>query len=264
MNNIIKNIFVFDLDGTLMKQSESKIEKESLVALKEVSQYGDIVLASARPMMGIQNLVLENDISIKHFISLNGALIISDHILNTITYPISPSVVDFFLNCSGLFENLWFYTETGWYSNTKNSKEYFVEKNAVLFDAILLENYWKTIDVLKITIVSNLAGDLIKSLQDRFISELEIGFSNKNYIEIHSINANKYLATKQLFNNSKVRIFSFGDSSNDVELLKASFFSCVVDNGTNQAKQVANYVSKFSFGKGVLDSVEFVRDNFLK
>ncbi|MBK6484281.1 MAG: HAD hydrolase family protein [Chitinophagaceae bacterium] len=65
-----------------------------------------------------------------------------------------------------------------------------------------------------------------------------------------------------MFVDSDVRIFSFGDSNNDIELLKKSFFSCAVANATAQAKEVSKYVSTLKYGKGVLDSVNFVAHKF--
>lgn len=262
MDNGIKNVFVFDVDGTLMKQSESKIEQESEIALREISKYGEIVLASARPLQGIRNLISDNRSAVNHFVSLNGALTLSG-ILISYSFSILPAVVEFFLERSNLFKNLWFYTQSGWYSNNRESTEYFVERNAVLFDAFPLTDYQLSTNVLKITVVSDLTLSSIKQQLNLWCKELAISPSNNHYIEIHSSMTNKFLATKKIFNKTNARIFSFGDSDNDIELLKNSFFSCAVSNATYQAKLVANYTSQFPYGKGVLDSVKLVKNKFL-
>jgi len=59
-----------------------------------------------------------------------------------------------------------------------------------------------------------------------------------------------------------VRIFAFGDSNNDYELLKNSFFGCAVANATTQVKSVSKFISQFKYGEGVLDSVTFVTNKF--
>ena len=56
-------IFVFDLDGTLMPQSNNLIDIEGVSALSVASLYGDIILASARPLKGMMNLINQSKVN---------------------------------------------------------------------------------------------------------------------------------------------------------------------------------------------------------
>lgn len=250
-----KNIFVFDVDGTLLKPSGNRIDDNAIEALKKVSQFGKVVLASARPLRGITNLYSNSEIKVDNIIALNGALI-STHQNSSKSVPIQPTVSNYFLANSQTFQNLWFYTADIWFSNNLTSNEYSVEKTAVLFNAVSLDDYNQE-PVLKITVVAEREIEKLYSISN----EIEVTTSNENYIEIQSKQTNKFLASKILFGDD-VRIFAFGDSNNDYELLKNSFFSCAVANATAQVKSVSKFISQFKYGEGVLDSVTFVTNKF--
>jgi Cof subfamily protein (haloacid dehalogenase superfamily) len=256
----IRDIFVFDVDGTLLPPSGNKFDEEAKIALGIVSKYGDVVIASARPLEGIENLFSKDELKINHIIALNGALSATENKTSK-RFPIESDIVNYFISNSNRFGNLWFFTENVWYSNNLKSKEYFVERNAVSFHAVSIDNY-KQESVLKITIVSDEEINSTIQQLNSLSEEIEISTSNDSYVEIQSNKTNKFLATQNLFADTEVRIFSFGDSNNDIELLKSSFFSCAVANATAQAKEVSKYLSKFKHGKGVLDSVNFIIQNF--
>ena len=172
------NIFVFDVDGTLLKPSGNRIDDKAIEALKKVSQFGKVVLASARPLKGITNLYSDSEIKIDNIIALNGALI-STHENFPKSFPIKNEVSNYFLSNSHTFQNLWFFTADIWFSNNLTSSEYSVEKNAVSFNAVSLENYNQE-PVLKITLVTEGKFENLQSISN----DIEITTSNENYIEI--------------------------------------------------------------------------------
>lgn len=249
------NIFIFDIDGTLLKPSDNRIDDKAIEAIKKASHFGKIILASARPLKGITNLYSASDIKVDHIIALNGALI-STNENSSKSFPIQSKVSNYFLTNSQIFKNLWFFTVDFWYSNNLTSTEYSVEKNAVSFNAVSLDNYNHE-PVLKITLVDERDFEKLNSISN----DIEVTISNEKYIEIQSKQTNKFLASKNLFGDD-VRMFAFGDSNNDFELLKNVFFGCAVANATPQVKSVSKFISEFQFGEGVLDSVNFVTNKF--
>lgn len=249
------NIFVFDVDGTLLKPSGNRIDDKGIEAIRKASKYGEVILASARPKKGITNLYSEAEVRASFIIALNGALIANnENLIKAI--PIQQQIVDYFLTISSAFQNIWFFTADNWFSNNLTTPEYSVEKNAVQFSAVSLDKYNRE-PVLKITIVSDRNIDDFKTI----FKEVEITTSNKNYFEIQSKMTNKYLACNYLYDYD-FRIFAFGDSNNDYVLLKKAFFSCAVANATPKVKSVSKFISEFQFGEGVLDSVNFVTNKF--
>ncbi|MBK6484280.1 MAG: HAD hydrolase family protein [Chitinophagaceae bacterium] len=204
MEKSIKDIFVFDVDGTLLPPSGNKFDEESKTALTSVSKYGDVILASARPLQGIENLFLKEEIKINHIIALNGALTATENKISK-RFPIASGIVNYFISNSNAFNNLWFFTENVWYSSNLNSKEYSVERNAVSFDAVSMDNYQQE-SVLKITIVSkseiNSTIQQLKSISE----EIEITTSNDSYFEIQSNKTNKFWQAK---NCLLIQMFGF-------------------------------------------------------
>lgn len=244
-----------------MKPSQNKFDKESIVALNKAMKYGEIVFASARPLRGILNLFSDNGVQANHVISLNGSLI-SSFSKTAHMFPISDEVVNYFLERIHTFRNIWFYTEKEWYSSNINSTEYSIERDAVSFNALLLKNY-RSEKVLKVTVV--MEGENRSEIQQLYslLDEIQISASTNSYLEIQSKVTNKYLATRWICPGLENRIFAFGDSDNDIDLLKNSFFSCCVSNASQGAKSVSGFISDQKYGRGALDSVEFVIKTFM-
>lgn len=254
------NIFVFDIDGTLMEPGGNKADDESLSALKQISHFGKIVLASARPVQGIINLNIGNEVKVDYLIALNGALIqCATEVIKS--FPVTGMVVDFFLDNRRKFNNLWFYTKEDWFSNNLYSPEVTNERIAVSIQPFLLDEYKRDHYVLKITVVH--PEDIKDLIGADIADEVEISTSNLSYSEIHSRDTNKYLAVKSLFPEDNFRIFSFGDSDNDWDLLRGSFFSCTVSNASNKAKEASGYIAKSPYGEGISQCVSYVINSFL-
>ena len=244
------NLFVFDIDGTLMAPSSSKIDPEALIAIARVKEYGEVVLASARPLEGILNL---DPGKIDHIIALNGSLVFSSGKIKA-SFPLPQEVVSNFLYRHNDYKNIWFYSEDIWYAGNAATAEYYQEKNAVSFNASPLDAY-NGQEILKITIVD--PGDMNRLIDEiSHLKSIRGNFSNENYIEITSVETDKYSAIKYIINDPGLRLFTFCDSDNDLTLLKNSFYGCVPSNASPSTKEATSYISGLKYGQGVLDSVE--------
>jgi len=252
------NLFVFDVDGTLMAPSSNRIDSEALEAIARVKEYGEVALASARPLKGILNL---DPGAIDHVIALNGSLVFSSGKIRA-SFPLPREFVCSILYKHNDYKNIWFYSEDTWFAADTSTVEYYQEKYAVSYDAAPLDSY-DAQEILKITIVD--PGEIDKIIDE--ISQLKSikgNFSNENYIEINSIEADKYSAISCLINDPEVRLFTFCDSDNDLSLLKNSFYGCVPANASANAKAAASYISEFRYGEGVLDSVNHALSTILR
>lgn len=256
----MKNIFVSDIDGTLTASCNPFLDTYGIKALQRASKLGEVVLASGRPFQGIINMYSHKDLIIDYIVALNGAHILYKN--KTLkTYPIPQDIVNYFLNVKHQYSNIWFYTKDTWYASSLETEVYRKEVKGVRHRALTLSDY-KSQEVLKILVVG---GKKIQDITCDFNNNLKgvhITASSDSYIEIFSSKINKYLALQEILKNTNGRIFSFGDSYNDLEMIGNSFYGCVVSNAELPLKKIANYISSYKYGRGVYDSLNHIEKKF--
>lgn len=258
----MKNIFVTDIDGTLTDPCKPSLDAYGIKALQKALKLGEVILASGRPFQGIISMYSQEDLIIDYIIALNGAHILYKN-KTFKTYPISLDIIKYFLQVKQQYLNLWFYTEEAWYASSLETEVYCKEVKGVNHQALPLKDY-NFQEVLKILIVEEknlkeVTVDLKNNLKG-----VHITTSSNSYIEIFSSNINKYLAVEEVVKNTKSRIFSFGDSYNDLEMITNSFFGCAVNNAVKSLQEKAHYISSYKYGKGVYDSLNYIERKFFK
>jgi Cof subfamily protein (haloacid dehalogenase superfamily) len=257
---MMKNIFVSDIDGTLTDSCSPSLDIYGIKALQRASKLGEVILASGRPFKGIRSMYSYEDLNIDYIVALNGAHILYKN-KTFRTYPISRNIIDYFLSVQHQYLNIWFYTKNDWYASSLETEAYSKEVKGVNHHALPLSDY-KLQDVLKILVVEEKKIQNVVCNFKNIFSGVNISTSSNTYIEIFSSRINKYIAVKEIFKNSDVRIFSFGDSYNDLEMIKNSFFGCAVSNAVLLLKKTANYISSYKHGRGVYDSLNHIEKNF--
>jgi len=96
-------------------------------------------------------------------------------------------------------------------------------------------------------------------LREEFGSEVELFIPEDNYIEICPLGVNKGAAFGALCDHLGIdpaQTIAFGDSANDVELLKLAGYSVVVESGQEEAKAIADYVAPSIWEDGVAMAIE--------
>ncbi len=257
-------IFVFDVDGTLMQNSQNSFDLCGVEALLKAAEFGEIIIASARPLDGILFLFDNLPLKPKAIIALNGAITYLDNKIIEYSYisqPLVKKITDTFKeNCE-----IWFYTKNYWfYLNTVSDyrqKEIF----SVGFSPRPAEEIKQEDKILKMTLISdNLKNMMTDNLQ--LNQKLSFYTSNPGYMEAAAFDVGKDKALnniKNFLNIEKATVFAIGDSDNDITLLKNADFSCTVGNASNGAKKYSRYSSKDFYGEGALDCVlKFIRDIF--
>lgn len=256
----MKNIFVSDIDGTLTNFGSPLLDSYGIKALQKASNLGEVILASGRPYRGIITMYSNEEFIIDYIIALNGGHILYKN--KTIkTYPIPKEVINYFVNNQQQYVNLWLYTEDAWYATSLETEAYKKEERGVNFKALSLKEY-NFQKVLKILIVDD--GDInqLTNILRNKLTGVQITTSSDSYLEIFSLKINKYLAVKEITKDIDCRIFSFGDSNNDVEMIKNSFLGCAVNNAVWSIKEIAQYISTYDFGKGVYDSLTHIEKEY--
>lgn len=254
---MMKNIFAFDIDGTLMKFSSPKIDQYAEMSIKEAKKLGEVVLASARPYRGITSLYNSN-LSIDHIVALNGAHIISRNKEKMV--PIPTEIAKILISQRYNYPNFWIYTKKGWYADNISTPECKKEIHGVNFEPYSFAEY-ENDEILKILIVLNEnIQETIEKIRN-ISNDITVVTSSDTFIEIFSSKINKFKAIQSLY-TGEARIYSFGDSNNDEEMIKNSFWGSAVNNATDNVKSSAKYISKYKYGQGVYDAMHIIKSKF--
>lgn len=98
-----------------------------------------------------------------------------------------------------------------------------------------------------------------RDVREHFGHTINICASSEYYVETSAINAQKDIALNLLadrLNIKKDELIVFGDSGNDVAMLKNTGFSVCVANGWDEAKQAADIIVESNDNDGVARTVK--------
>lgn len=264
-----KNIKVIssDIDGTIVGASH-EINPETASKINELRNKGYVFgLASGRPANDISTKYQEWKID-KQFdflIGLNGVELYDDSTSNTITYnplrkewikEIIEMMLPFDVTVHMYHADEYFSsaeTERAWYSAFKNKRKFVVvplskfyeeESGGIMFRCPLEK--MPQIEELLIKINSENRGYVgfktQKDLVEFSNADANKGFALKKYCELHSIDIND--------------VMSFGDTTNDNEMLKVSHGVCMI-NGSDDTKACAEIITEKSVEEnGFIDFVD--------
>lgn len=264
-NNLEDNIiFVFDIDGTLMPNSENSIDFYGVEALIKAAEFGEVIIASARPLRGILFLFDDLPVKPKAIIALNGAIIYLDS--KIIEYSHIPGYL--VKRLTDIFKNkceIWFYTKDSWFYLNTVSGYREKEVHSIGFLPRPAGEIKQEDKILKMTLISDKPESLKVNVPE-LNQELSFYSSNPGYLEATALNVGKDRALnsiKDFLNIKKATVVAIGDSDNDITLLKNADFSCTVGNASNKAKKYSMYSSENFYGEGAKDCVlKFVERYF--
>ena len=98
-----------------------------------------------------------------------------------------------------------------------------------------------------------------ENMQKMFGDKLNICASHPRYVEMSHIDAQKdkaLLVLLDMLNIKKEELIVFGDSGNDVSMLKNTGYSCSVANGWDEAKEASDLIVESNDDDGVAKCVE--------
>lgn len=248
-------VFIFDIDGTLIPPSSNFIDENTLDLLVSLSKKNKVILASARPYLGILNLIPKSLHKCFDYTALNGAFTI----LNNIKHYCKPIPIEIFKGILNSYNSLdlWTYTIDEWFSNNLNSNFYKREASAVSLKAKKIEDYNTINDIHKIIIVGNYV-DLEKL--KKYDHKLEIYNSNNCYIEINNFNVNKSTFLENEYFQNKL-IVAFGDADNDIPLVKKSNFFFSMNRASENLKKISNFHLENNYYDGIVEALNILNFN---
>ena len=253
-------ILAFDLDGTIVMDDRKTITKQSIDAIKYAAEKGvKIVVATGRMISAIPQEILNMD-CIDYIITSNGACLQSAKTKEVIyKCGLNYKKVDELCKVAenlGIFYEL--YCDGKSYAPKYNKdviKDFNIHEE--FFDLIndrtigykdLQELESKGICVEKFNMLSIPYGKY-KEVWDTFskVKEINQVSSIKINIEINSEETSKWNAIKELCYKINIdinNVMTIGDSGNDYEMIKNAGLGVCMENGFDEVKRVANYVTE--------------------
>ena len=250
MDNHKKGIVCFDLDGTLLNNRTNEISGSSLRAVRELKEAGYIVvLSTGRDMETGYSSAYAGMIEPHAVIHQNGSKITADGSLlfrHTMSRELLQEIYEFGLaggHCFGTtIGSEDFFLDPEKRKLADGSVNRYVVRNFRPFEELFSRG-------LEVTALS-LTGDIPKEkpLIEAAFPQLEIlPFSSGTAADIVERGFSKAEGLKMLCSHYQVPIektYAFGDSSNDIAILKAAAVGIAMGNADGPAKEAADYVTE--------------------
>ena len=255
-------LFAFDMDGTLLNSKE-QIPQESFDALQKAKDAGHkLIICTGRPIADINRVEGVKNGFFDYFVCNNGSymfdlqkqeLIFDKTISLEVGEEMISSVKDIpllyvFHSSAGAARGASFTKENepSWFERVAND-EWYKWKDEL---SQTLEQAKEKVKDAKITQMSfrtdlETTPRIFDRINEKFSDEYDIRVSNGFYIDVNPKGINKFSAIQKvikLMNLDFDQLIVFGDSGNDVDMLKNADIGICLGNGTTEAKSVADEI----------------------
>ncbi len=261
-------LIALDMDGTLFN-SDKQITDRTKETLAQARALGvKIVLASGRPLAGLQPPLKELDLihEGEYVLSFNGALIV-----NTKTREIVSKCVlkgsdykDLFklsqelgVHCQA------FSTRQGLITNeTSQYTEHEASINKIDINIINpLTDITDEEDIIKVMFIDppEILDEAIAKIPDWVKERYNVFKSAPFFFEITNKGVDKGISLLQLadyLNIKQSETMACGDQGNDYTMIKAAGLGVAMENGIDKVKAIANYVTDTNDNDGVAKAIE--------
>lgn len=243
--NNIKAAF-FDMDGTIVSFTTHKISDKDIAAINKLRESGILVfISSGRDKNNIMK-VLDNTLEVDGFVSMNGNLnVIDDEIISE--HFMDEDDVRFIVDASKRLNfALSLFTREGVVLNMADDKVHAVHdhvevpipKIASLDDLDLSKVFQMNSYTTRAFDEENLVPYMNNSVFKRW---------NDDFADINSKKTSKLKGINKIIEKLGIDIkdtISFGDSENDLEMIKGTGVSVAMANAMPVIKDAATYITK--------------------
>ncbi|WP_036456753.1 HAD-IIB family hydrolase [Mycoplasmopsis lipofaciens] len=251
-------IFAFDLDGTLLT-SENVVHPFTQEALLFSQKSGNFnVISTGR---GLQKTLplLKTIKGIDFLICSNGSLFYDVKNKKWVSLgKIDKSVLELmhkYCETHDLILSLDTPNFTGTWMKNNNFPHWMKEQAIMDMNLSNFCSYQKLLDVandskniicqLAIRNPLELANKTTLYFKNKLQNKYKVFLTNTIYTDINSLNTSKWNGLVELANYLKINIneiYTFGDSGNDLEMIQNAYHGYCMENGTQDAKNVANHI----------------------
>ncbi|MFC6323617.1 Cof-type HAD-IIB family hydrolase [Companilactobacillus baiquanensis] len=253
MNKNYQGTVFFDLDGTLLNE-HSKVDPDVANAIHQLREnnYLPVICTGRAPDEIVE---ISEATGIDTNITLNGALVQSEQ---EIIYEniLEPELIEQVIDTANEFDDvigMHSYTSTSINRKTDVVEDFYQMVHLPLpkVDA----DFYKKVKVPMIVVVS-------PEKEDRYqvqYPELKFYKTGTYSIDVVKKGITKMSGIKNLINNMQLDdkpVYAFGDGPNDLEMIKSADYSIAMENGTEEIKNSASYVTSANTAGGIRNGLK--------
>lgn len=246
----MKSLFVFDIDGTLVNRSY-ELKQEVIDAINHLLDDGNYVATcSGRSYIGSMRFLSQFKNGNKFAICANGAIIYKEDKTLIKNFPLKYKD----------FKNVYKYTKdvpdffTYFYKNDTLFHEYYdecieLDKKSSNMLSYNVKNQFKDNDEIDKIMVRDKLKENMKYFKIPLILKIKYSVvkSSKVFLEVTNKKANKGKGVEILRKHlgiNKNNVYVFGDSGNDVPMIKRFKNSIAMGNSIEKVKKCAKFCTK--------------------
>ncbi len=255
-----RKLFVFDIDSTLLPAGYSSIPVSTVSAINTLLQEGHVVaINSGRPYGGIKRFLDAFCGGEKFAIAANGAALYDENgkVIEEETMPLS--ILEYFKNrFLKKGRDVYAYSTTNslyLYGPTLSSwAKWEIDANAMSnYVDLNLTKLHSGTKILKVMVCGPKEWIPIVPFSKEEREQYHIVITGSEYLEIlphHVDKAEPIHSLCKLLNIDENNVYCFGDSGNDIGMLKA-YHGIAMGEGTLEAKNAAEFLTKPSYEEGI-------------
>ncbi len=244
----MKELIFFDVDDTLVDSKTHKIPKSTLAVLQEMAEYYEIGIATGRSLSTLLENGVASSFAWSVYVCNNGQLVYDkDH---TVIYSASLSndIVQTIIETAKNHQEPLLAGIPEWYQIGTPNQNQMIAHSFFHLD-IPKQTLPKDADVYMFVAFGSSDKDFDKY---RSITGVQVMRGQSNYCDIIANNSGKDAGIKEalkLYHQSTY--IAFGDSDNDITMLKNARYAIVMGQGSETAKANADYITKPVYEDGV-------------
>lgn len=259
-------LLALDLDGTLTNHQKQVSEKNKIYIRRAQEAGVDIILASGRPVIGIENVARALDLyhTGGYILAYNGGQIIDCKTGKSLVERFIP--MEYYHDICDVIHRFRVFPLT--YNDAgvicEDDEDIYVKKegynNSVPIIRVPGLEAAVTKPVVKFMVVGE-PSELVKAkeyLEGRFRGLLNLFFSEPYFMEVTPPGIEKASALGELtkiLGISREKLMACGDGLNDIPMLEYAGFSVAMSNAYDETKKVADYIAPSNEDDGVAEAI---------
>lgn len=255
--NNIKAAF-FDMDGTIVSFTSHTISERDIAAINKLRERGvKVFISSGRDESNIK-LVLDKTLEVDGYVAMNGNLnVVNDEAVSKYFMPYDD--VKFLVDASDRFGfALSLFTEEGVFLNRIDDRVHAVHDYVeVPMPKVIDFNKIDLSRIFQMNTYTTRAFDeehLVPYVKNTVFKRW-----NDDFADINSASTSKLCGIHDIINKLGIDIkdtISFGDSENDLEMIKGTGVSVALGNAMDIIKDAATYITKDCDESGAAHFIE--------
>lgn len=253
------NLIFFDVDGTLLEFSKGikDLSWELKQALETIRANGDRYYICTGRSHGMLPSTIREMKADGYSLCAGAYVRVNGQEIRNVYF--SQEKLDFIMNRLRQYEPV-FYLECGLdlYSNLSETEESHIYQKRFGIDSAYVKPLGETkgLKVNKISVIFN-SPDHVEAMEDFSDHGITVlpqpGALGFDITLAHSTKRDGIKAVKEFMNTEGgVRTIAFGDNYNDIEMIEYADIGVAMDNGPEDLKQVADFVTRSVEEEGVL------------